>query len=104
MIEFLHPWILIALLLIPFLFWLFKTKSSYLEGTMRISSSASLEKYFRKKGELKYKIIFYFKILTLVLIILAIARPRKIDQLQMMNIDVVDIILVIDISLSLIHI
>ena len=53
MIEFLHPWILIALLLIPFLFWLFKTKSSYLEGTMRISSSASLEKYFRKKGELK---------------------------------------------------
>ena len=101
MIEFLHPWILIALLLIPFLFWLFKTKSSYLECTMRISSSASLEKYFRKKGELKYKIIFYFKILTLVLIILAIARPRKIDQLQMMNIDVVDIILVIDISSSM---
>ena len=101
MIEFLHPWILIALLLIPFLFWLFKTKSSYLECTMRISSSASLEKYFRIKGELKYKIIFYFKILTLVLIILAIARPRKIDQLQMMNIDVVDIILVIDISSSM---
>ena len=68
---------------------------------MRISSSTSLEKYFRKKGELKYKIIFYFKILTLVLIILAIARPRKIDQLQMMNIDVVDIILVIDISSSM---
>ena len=101
MIEFLHPWILIALLLIPFLFWLFKTKSSHLEGTMRISSSESLEKYFRKKGELKYKIIFYFKILTLVLIIIAIARPRKIDQLQMMNIDVVDIILVIDISSSM---
>ena len=101
MIEFLHPWILIALLLIPFLFWLFKTKSSQLEGTMRISSSAFLEKYFRKKGELKYKIIFYFKILTLVLIIIAIARPRKIDQLQMMNIDVVDIILVIDISSSM---
>ena len=101
MIEFLHPWILIALLLIPFLFWLFKTKSSHLEGTMRISSSESLEKYFRNKGEMKYKIIFYFKILTLVLIILAIARPRKIDQLQMMNIDVVDIILVIDISSSM---
>ena len=36
-----------------------------------------------------------------MLIILAIARPRKIDQLQMMNIDVVDIILVIDISSSM---
>ena len=101
MIEFLHPWILLTLLFIPFLFWLFKTKSSYLEGTMRIASSVSLENYFRRKGELKYKIILYFKILTLVLIIIAIARPRKIDQLQMMNIDVVDIILVIDISSSM---
>ena len=68
---------------------------------MRIASSVSLENYFRRKGELKYKIILYFKILTLVLIIIAIARPRKIDQLQMMNIDVVDIILVIDISSSM---
>ena len=101
MIEFLHPWILLTLLFIPFLFWLFKTKSSYLEGTMRIASSVLLENYFRRKGELKYKIILYFKILTLVLIIIAIARPRKIDQLQMMNIDVVDIILVIDISSSM---
>ena len=101
MIEFLHPWILFTLLFIPFLFWLFKTKSSYLEGTMRIASSLSLENYFRRKGVLKYKIILYFKILTLVLIIIAIARPRKIDQLQMMNIDVVDIILVIDISSSM---
>ena len=101
MIEFLHPWILFTLLFIPFLFWLFKTKSSYLEGTMRIAPSVSLENYFRRKGVLKYKIILYFKILTLVLIIIAIARPRKIDQLQMMNIDVVDIILVIDISSSM---
>ena len=101
MIEFLHPWILLTLLFIPFLFWLFKTKSSYLEGTMRIASSVSLENYFRRKGVPKYKIILYFKILTLVLIIIAIARPRKIDQLQMMNIDVVDIILVIDISSSM---
>ena len=101
MIEFLHPWILLTLLFIPFLFWLFKTKSYYLEGTMRIASSVSLENYFRRKGVLKYKIILYFKILTLVLIIIAIARPRKIDQLQMMNIDVVDIILVIDISSSM---
>ncbi|MEE3195498.1 MAG: VWA domain-containing protein [Candidatus Neomarinimicrobiota bacterium] len=101
MIEFLHPWVLIALFFIPFLFWLFNAKSSYLEGTMRISSSTFLEGYFRIKGERRYKIILYLKILTLVLIIVAIARPRKIDQLQMMNVDVVDIILVIDISSSM---
>jgi len=68
---------------------------------MRISSSTLLEGYFRTKGERRYKIILYLKILTLVLIIVAIARPRKIDQLQMMNVDVIDIILVIDISSSM---
>ena len=101
MIQFLHPWILIALLLIPFLFFFFKKISSFFEGTMRISSSTLFEGSFHRKGELRYKIILYLKILTLVLIILSIARPRKIDQLQMMNVDVVDIILVIDISSSM---
>jgi len=101
MIEFLHPWILIASFVVPLLFWLFKKKYSFFEGTMRISSSTLFEGNFRRKGELRYKIILYLKILTLVLIIIAIARPRKIDQLQMMNVDVVDIILVIDISSSM---
>ena len=101
MIQFLHPWILIALFLIPFLFFFFKKRSSFFEGTMRISSSTLFEGSFHRKGELRYKIILYLKILTLVLIILSIARPRKIDQLQMMNVDVVDIILVIDISSSM---
>ena len=101
MIEFLHPWILIASFFVPLLLWLFKKKSSFFEGTMRISSSTLFEGSFRRKGELRYKIILYLKILTLVLIIIAIARPRKIDQLQMMNVDVVDIILVIDISSSM---
>ena len=101
MIEFLHPWILIASFFFPLLFWLFKKKYSFFEGTMRISSSTLFEGNFRRKGELRYKIILYLKILTLVLIIIAIARPRKIDQLQMMNVDVVDIILVIDISSSM---
>ena len=101
MIELLHPWVLIALFFIPLLLWLFNAKSSYLEGSMRISSSTLLEGYFRRKGERKYKIVLYLKILTLVLIIVAISRPRKIDQLQMMNVDVVDIILVIDISSSM---
>ena len=101
MIELLHPWVLIALFFIPLLLWLFNAKSSNLEGSMRISSSTLIEGYFRRTGERKYKIILYLKILTLVLIIVAISRPRKIDQLQLMNVDVVDIILVIDISSSM---
>ena len=101
MIEFLHPWVLIALFVIPIIIWFFNKRSSYFEGTMRISSSSLLEGSFRKRGEFRYKIVLYLKILTLALIIVAIARPRKIDQLQMTKVDVVDIILVIDISSSM---
>ena len=101
MIEFLHPWVLIALFVIPIIIWFFNKRSSSFEGTMRISSSSLLEGSFRKRGEFRYKIVLYLKILTLALIIIAIARPRKIDQLQMTNVDVVDIILVIDISSSM---
>ncbi|MEC7935809.1 MAG: VWA domain-containing protein [Candidatus Neomarinimicrobiota bacterium] len=101
MFEFLHPWVLIALFVIPIIIWFFNKRSSSFEGTMRISSSSLLEGSFRKRGEFRYKIVLYLKILTLGLIIVAIARPRKIDQLQMTNVDVVDIILVIDISSSM---
>ena len=63
MIEFLHPWVLIALFVIPIIIWFFNKRSSSFEGTMRISSSSLLEGSFRKRGEFRYKIVLYLKIL-----------------------------------------
>ena len=62
MIEFLHPWVLIALFVIPIIIWFFNKRSSSFEGTMRISSSSLLEGSFRKRGEFRYKIVLYLKV------------------------------------------
>ena len=105
MIEFVHPWIIAGLLCIPIIIWWHKYKGKFLEGSMRIPSSKLFSNHFRKRGNKRSITIFVLKIITISLIIIGIARPRMIDKLQMTTVDVVDIIMVLDISsLSLIHI
>jgi len=101
MIEFVHPWIIAGLLCVPIIFWWHKYKGKYLEGSMRISSSKLFSNHFRKRGNNRSKTIFVLKIITISLIIVGIARPRRIDKLQMTTVDVVDIIMVLDISSSM---
>lgn len=101
MIEFVHPWIIAGLLCVPIIFWWHKYKGKYLEGSMRISSSKLFSNHFRKRGNKRSKTVFVLKIITISLIIVGIARPRRIDKLQMATVDVVDIIMVLDISSSM---
>ena len=71
------------------------------EGTILFSS----EKYFsdkvKSKGESRHRWIKLFEFFILFLIIIALARPRKVDMLSKSKIDVVDILLVLDISSSM---
>jgi len=101
MIEFVHPWIIAGLLCVPIIFWWHKYKGKYLEGSMRISSSKLFSNHFRKRGNNRSKTVFVLKIITISLIIVGIARPRRMDKLQMTTVDVVDIIMVLDISSSM---
>ena len=101
MIEFVHPWVIIGLLCVPIIIWWYKYKGKSLEGSMRISSSKLFSNYFRKRGNKRSKIVFVLKIITISLIIVGIARPRRIDKLQMTTVEVVDIIMVLDISSSM---
>ena len=83
MIEFLHPWVLIALFVIPIIIWFFNKRSSSFEGTMRISSSSLLEGSFRKRGEFRYKIVLYLKIPLLLVssLLFEWLRPVTVDKL-----------------------
>ena len=101
MIEFVHPWIIAGLLCVPIIIWWHKYKGKSLEGSMRISSSKLFSNHFRKRGNKRSKTVFVLKIITISLIIVGIARPRRIDKLQMTTVDVVDIIMVLDISSSM---
>ena len=54
-----------------------------------------------KKGQLKNRILTLFHFAVIILIIIGLARPRIIQSLQEKSIEVIDIVLVIDISSSM---
>ena len=54
-----------------------------------------------KKGQLKNRILTFFHFAVIILIIIGLARPRIIQSLQEKSIEVIDIVLVIDISSSM---
>ncbi|MFL3052084.1 MAG: VWA domain-containing protein [Candidatus Neomarinimicrobiota bacterium] len=54
-----------------------------------------------KKGILKKKFISFNQYLVLILIIISLSRPQVVESLQEKNIDIIDIVLVIDISSSM---
>ena len=77
---------------------LFKFSSS---GPLRISSTSIVSDSMTKKGILKKKFISFNQYLVLILIIISLSRPQVVESLQEKNIDIIDIVLVIDISSSM---
>ena len=71
------------------------------EGTILFSSEKYFSNKVKSRGESRQRLIKLFEFLILSLIIIALARPRKIDRLSESKIDVVDILLVLDISSSM---
>lgn len=101
MIEFAKPWFLAGLFLIPLFYFWYKKKGQQQEGTLRISSKTMISEAMLKQGRIKIQIIRAFRGLTMLLIILGLAQPRMVDSLQEIKVEVVDIVLVIDISSSM---
>ena len=90
------PWAFF-LLLLPFLF-LFKKDS---KGRLFYSDIKFLSQFpLSLKVQLKF-LPFAFKFLGIILIIIAMARPRKADVESYQNTKGIDILLVLDISLSM---
>jgi Ca-activated chloride channel family protein len=101
LIEFSAPQYLFLLILIPFLIiWYFK-KGRKSEGTIQISSTRLISKNFITRGSRRSNLLIALQMLVLILVILGLARPRSIDTLEETKIDVIDIVMVIDISSSM---
>ncbi len=101
MIRFANPLYLLLLFVLPLLIWWFRRYGRKNEGTFRIPSAALFNDHFRKRGQLKARILRGLQLLALVFLIIGIARPRVVDSLRETKVDIVDIILVIDISSSM---
>ncbi len=99
-IEFLHPWLLLLLLVVPFLFWWMKTKSARTKVQLPMPALQGLSNTGNWKTAL-YKLIPYLKLLTLTLFILALARPRLTLKQESVNAEGIDIVLAIDVSTSM---
>ena len=99
--DFQHPWFLLLLIILPVSLFYYQKYGKSREGTILFSS----EKYFsdkvKNRGQSRYRWIKLFEFLIIFLIIISLARPRKVDRLSESKIDVVDILLVLDISSSM---
>ncbi len=101
MIEYANPFYFLLLALIPALaFWYWKFGKNQ-EGSVQFSSTKLLGNHFKKYGRRRIILIQTIFFLMLVLTIFGLARPRLVDTLEETKIEVVDIILVLDISSSM---
>ena len=101
MVTFASPWFLSLLLLIPILFIVKNLLSKSKNGVLKLSSRTIVSSQMIKKGQLKNRILTFFHFAVIILIIIGLARPRIIQSLQEKSIEVIDIVLVIDISSSM---
>ncbi len=101
MIEYANPIYFLLLALIPALilfYWKFGKKQ---EGTVQFSSIKLLGNHFKDRGFRRIIIMQFFLMSMLVFTIIGLTRPRLVDTFEETKIEVVDIILVLDISSSM---
>ncbi|HBG86767.1 MAG: VWA domain-containing protein [Bacteroidales bacterium] len=99
--TFLHPqyfWLL--LLLIPMIAW-YIWKQNSIHPTIQISSLRLFSKIGKSRKSYLRHLPFIFRILTIIFIIIALARPRSTNQLQNVTTEGIDIMISLDISGSM---
>ena len=101
MIQFAHPWYFLLILVISTLLWWYLKIGKNQEGTLRISSIPLLQERFIKQGKLRNQLLWIIQLGSLLCIILALARPRLVDSLEETSVEIVDIVMVVDISSSM---
>ena len=99
--EFQHPWYLTLLFLIPLLIGWYNSSGHLKEATYRISSSSFISKEIHQAGIRRNFLLKFLYFSVLVLLIIGLARPRRVDQFQETKVNVIDILLVLDISESM---
>ena len=101
MIFFSNPLYLLGLIIILALYLYHRFVGKNFEGTLSISSESLISNEMKKRGKIMYKLIKFLNYFSLCLIIVGLSRPQLIDSIKETNVDIVDIVLVMDISSSM---
>ena len=99
--NFYDPFYLVLLLVVPIVFYYRFKNSSKFEGTIFFPSKRLFSKNILSIAKFKLRILRLLEILIPVLIIIALARPQKVEESSQSKIDVIDILMVLDISSSM---
>jgi len=101
MMQFHSPYYLILLLIIPGLILWYYNLGKKNQGTIQISSEIFTSVAMKRTGSMKMILVLGIHLLIIFLIILGISRPRKVDKIKETSVNVIDILLVLDISSSM---
>ena len=99
--EFGQPYYLLLILILPLLvLWYFK-KGQNQEATIRFSNLGLISESVIRNGKMKNMFFIIGRLFIMLLIIFALARPRLSDTIRESKTEIVDILLVIDQSSSM---
>ena len=99
--SFHSPLFLLLLIIVPLKIYFYRNYSDKVEATILFPSASLFSKNIRFRAKVKNRVLKCLELIILILIIIALARPQKIDELVKKNVDVIDILLVLDISSSM---
>ena len=98
--EFQHPSFLILFVIIPTLVIWYLRSGRDNEGTIRYSTYFTSEKIIQS-GKRKHYLILGLYLMIIIFVIFGISRPRSVSNLKETSVSVIDILLVLDISSSM---
>ncbi len=99
-IHFAYPYLLLLLVLVPLLWWWRRQGGERWHVRMRVAEWPEHVALASWRGRLR-DLLFYFRLLALSLLLLALARPQYVQKKEKVKADGVDIMLVMDISSSM---
>lgn len=99
--QFQQPWWLLLLLVVPLLSAWYVRRGRGQEGVLRFSSLEMFDRAALRSGNRKVYLLLAGRYLLLVLLVLALARPQVTDVIRETRVEVIDIMLVLDISSSM---
>ena len=99
--EFAQPYYLLLLLLLPILLLWYFRRGQFQEATLRFSNLDLFPKHVIKSGRMTNLIFVFSRIFILMFIIIALAQPRFVNTVQETKTEIIDILLVIDQSSSM---
>ena len=99
--EFHSPSYLFLLIFIPLFFLWYLKKGKANEATLRFSSLDLIPQEVIRDGKIKNNFFIIFRLFIIFLIIVALSRPRIINSIKETKTEVIDILMVIDQSSSM---